>query len=122
MCTKRTRNTTCLAFELAHHTTHADRLRRGCDSDAVRSKRASRRLAACAARLAEAEIVVGAHVDQSELTAGELQVPVLVVRVALEQCELGAGSASHRPIHTIAQPAVDVALVVLLESIVERDE
>lgn len=91
-------------------------------ADARRAQGAGGSIGACAVRLAETEIVVGAHVYCAHAAAGVPEVPVVIARLALEQVELSAGRTADRPVEAVAQTAVNVALVVRLEAAIEWHE
>ena len=90
---------TCLAFEFANDATHADRLWRGSNTYALCANCARDGVGTRPASLAESEIVIRAHVNQSLSATSELEIPIVIVGLALEQSELGACSTRHRTIH-----------------------
>ena len=108
-------------LELADDARSAERLARG-GADAGGGEDARGGVGARAVRLAEAEVVVRAHVDGEQAAPGVAEVPVVVARLALQQVELAAGRAAHRPVEAVAYAPVYVALVMWFEAAEQRHE
>ena len=80
------------------------------------------RLRARAVVLGKAEVVVRAEVERADGAARVVERPVVVVRGALHELDLGARHAAYGPVEAVADANVNVARVEALVALIQRHE